>query len=240
MTKTFQRKKLRVLVAGAFAALAGFAQPSYADITFLLDTSINGSPPSGAAPWMSATFADTAADEVTLTLTNLMGSGQYISSVVFNSEVDPTTFTVTRLDVAPPTVNNFFRHSAQDMDGAESIKGGLFNMHIDFAPPPGGPGNVFNSTNGAVIFKFVATGLDSTDFDMLSLPGGPGFNVLTDSVYRIAAKVQGIPGGLSGSIGEGGVPPTVIPEPETYAMLLAGLGLMGFMARRRQRSLRPS
>jgi hypothetical protein len=29
----------------------------------------------------------------------------------------------------------------------------------------------------------------------------------------------------------------VIPEPETYAMLLAGLGLMGFMARRRQRNL---
>ena len=25
----------------------------------------------------------------------------------------------------------------------------------------------------------------------------------------------------------------VIPEPETYAMLLAGLGLMGFVARRR-------
>lgn len=30
---------------------------------------------------------------------------------------------------------------------------------------------------------------------------------------------------------------TAVPEPETYAMLLAGLGLMGFMARRRQRNL---
>jgi hypothetical protein len=28
----------------------------------------------------------------------------------------------------------------------------------------------------------------------------------------------------------------VIPEPETYAMLLAGLGLMGFVARRRRRN----
>jgi hypothetical protein len=27
---------------------------------------------------------------------------------------------------------------------------------------------------------------------------------------------------------------TAVPEPETYAMLLAGLGLMGFVARRRK------
>jgi hypothetical protein len=27
---------------------------------------------------------------------------------------------------------------------------------------------------------------------------------------------------------------TAVPEPETYAMLLAGLGLMGVVARRRQ------
>ena len=30
---------------------------------------------------------------------------------------------------------------------------------------------------------------------------------------------------------------TAVPEPETYAMLLAGLGLLGFMARRRRRGL---
>jgi len=34
-----------------------------------------------------------------------------------------------------------------------------------------------------------------------------------------------------------GMAVAAIPEPETYAMLLAGLGLMGFVARRRQRNL---
>jgi hypothetical protein len=30
---------------------------------------------------------------------------------------------------------------------------------------------------------------------------------------------------------------TIVPEPETYAMLLAGLGLVGFIARRRKQIL---
>ena len=33
--------------------------------------------------------------------------------------------------------------------------------------------------------------------------------------------------GLNGPVG-------AVPEPETYAMLLAGLGMMGFVARRRK------
>jgi|CXWL01.1.fsa_nt_gi hypothetical protein len=41
---------------------------------------------------------------------------------------------------------------------------------------------------------------------------------------------------LSDSIAPPPPPPPPVPEPETYAMLLAGLGLMGFSARRRKES----
>jgi len=69
---------------------------------------------------------------------------------------------------------------------------------------------------------------------MLSLNGGPGF-LGTD--YLMAAKVQGIPvsgstSTTSGSIGYTNV--TAVPEPEVYAMMGAGLLLMGFVARRRK------
>jgi len=40
------------------------------------------------------------------------------------------------------------------------------------------------------------------------------------------------PGAKLGNTGQTMVPS--IPEPETYAMMLAGLGLMGFVARRRK------
>jgi hypothetical protein len=48
----------------------------------------------------------------------------------------------------------------------------------------------------------------------------------------------GCSGILAGSNGlSGGTVVSPIPEPETYAMLLAGLGVIGFVARRRQRNL---
>ena len=57
------------------------------------------------------------------------------------------------------------------------------------------------------------------------------FSAFQNLSYRLGIHVQALQGGLSESLVA-----TVshAPEPETYALMLAGLGLVGFMARRRK------
>ena len=72
----------------------------------------------------------------------------------------------------------------------------------------------------------IATGGTRGDYTSPDVINGTLFLDAADGVYRLSC---GIDCGI-------GVPPPVtqVPEPETYAMLLAGLGLLGFMARRRK------
>ena len=50
----------------------------------------------------------------------------------------------------------------------------------------------------------------------------------------VSVNVRGIGNGLSHATLYEGAPVPSIPEPETYALMLAGLGAMGFVARRRK------
>ncbi|MGB2831736.1 MAG: PEP-CTERM sorting domain-containing protein [Methylotenera sp.] len=65
-----------------------------------------------------------------------------------------------------------------------------------------------------------------------------GSPVLTFDANNLFVNLQGLsfrPGSTQFNVTAGPfVPPPAVPEPETYAMLLAGLGLMGFVARRRK------
>jgi len=58
-----------------------------------------------------------------------------------------------------------------------------------------------------------------------------GSTTLPAGFYQL--KVSGTALGATASYG-GNIVATPVPEPETYAMLLAGLGVVGFLARRRQ------
>jgi hypothetical protein len=77
-------------------------------------------------------------------------------------------------------------------------------------------------TSGGVLQEFVAPAGATRLFfgipDGFNFGGAPGAYDDNDGFYRISVGINAIP---------------VIPEPQTYALLLAGLGLLGFAMRRR-------
>jgi hypothetical protein len=52
----------------------------------------------------------------------------------------------------------------------------------------------------------------------------------------VTLSISGTKSGTAPSFYSGGISVTAVPEPETYAMLLAGLGVMGAIARRRKQA----
>ncbi len=112
--------------------------------------------------------------------------------------------------------------------GGNSIPGTLTGATLSF----GGQSLVFSSTpwgpscNGGLCndrFSFAGTSLENIATNIITLSNFQGgwsnyFNASEISISGVAAV-------------------SPVPEPETYAMLLAGLGLMGGMARRRKQKL---
>jgi hypothetical protein len=81
-----------------------------------------------------------------------------------------------------------------------------------------------------------------TSSDQPVLGASWSFNGTTDKTTNFATlgagsyyfKVQGTADGIYGGSYTIATSVAAVPEPETYAMMLAGLGLMGFIARRRK------
>jgi hypothetical protein len=79
---------------------------------------------------------------------------------------------------------------------------------------------LYNSSNLAL-----GSGTSGTDFSLASLASGP---------YKLV--VTGLATGTKGGLYNGVLSVTAVPEPETFALMLAGLGLMGTIARRRNKA----
>jgi hypothetical protein len=87
-----------------------------------------------------------------------------------------------------------------------------------------------NTTFGYTLFDsantVLSTGNSSSGFSLSSLASGPYY-----------LEVSGFATGANGGLYNGALTVTPVPEPETFAMLLAGLGLMGTIARRRRKAV---
>ncbi|MGB4812974.1 MAG: FxDxF family PEP-CTERM protein [Methylophilaceae bacterium] len=119
------------------------------------------------------------------------------------------------------TYSNLFDYSGSFNDGAH-----LSDL-LTFDLATAATVTAFSNAPGAII-NFLA--LPGFGF----VPGSAGPS--PDSVNLGAGSYQVVFKSLLGSTGSftGGISVAAVPEPETYALMLAGLGLIGFSARRRQ------
>jgi len=97
-----------------------------------------------------------------------------------------------------------------------------------------------NYSDGAVqaydgITQAIATAVGQTYTISFWLNDNSGNN--TFSRLSTNGDVSGTGGnGIDLLVYGGAIPTLAVPEPETYAMLLAGLGMLGFIARRRKQN----
>lgn len=110
--------------------------------------------------------------------------------------------------------------------------GEMYEVSFAYSGRPG----VSAASNGIEVFW---NGLSQGVFAVAGAPSGHLWNVYTLNVTGAAGssslmfRAVGVDDSYGGSLDAVSVT-TAVPEPETYALMLAGLGAIGFVARRRK------
>lgn len=203
-------RNLRKFV-GALAVLVwGHAPLALAQVSFDFDHRFqNGTVTDLPAPYVTATFTD-ASDGVLLDIHNTSNAPGALNSIYFNIEsyANANPLTWGWQSGAMVAASNGVR---QGLDARKADGDGYYDLELNYTGTSFGP-------NSHSVYKLSGTGLTASSFFSLSSPSGGYFP------FYAAAHT-------------GGSWVAAIPEPETYAMLAAGLMLMGWVARRRKQTM---
>lgn len=171
---------------------------------------INGTGITPATSFATLTINDVT-NQFTLTLGDLVALG-------FGSDANATDLAVS------------YPGTPGSIPGISGVVGGVTAITTSNANQPGGAfdfGFGFNSGSNELTsnesVSWIATGFDFSQLTSTTLGGYTG---------NFALRVQGAGQGSSGN-GWYGAALAAVPEPETYAMMLAGLALVGFAGRRK-------
>jgi hypothetical protein len=216
LSTSLPRPRALALAAGAAAAFAcgtASAQTTFAGFT-------NGC--FGTACTPTATSAPTSTPFNTLTYTNATFSVISSGGMALIGDA--------------PATPNFNNLGSMTLAGAPfTYPGNAFDLLVSFTAPPGTapPSAVFTMTfngmpvatdNGGIFIDFDNT---PKHFTFGSGATAGSFDFFINDVSLTAGHSVPLSGTIRNIV-------TSVPEPETYALFLAGLGAVGFMARRRK------
>lgn len=195
------------------------------------DAFAGGTP--GPKPWASLSFSDVSAnlsDGVRLVLSLNSNAGfRNVTEFDFNYGTNP----ISAADNTALGQLGFTYVSGQaakapiltEADSFQADGDGKFDIQFNFEPSSG-PLIANQFTPGESLTYLITGSGGASFFNNISLTGG-GNGTWYAALHAIAPTST-----QSGYLGA----TAPIPEAETYAMLLAGLGLMGFVARRRRQN----
>ncbi|SEM83073.1 PEP-CTERM protein-sorting domain-containing protein [Nitrosospira multiformis] len=170
-------------------------------------------------------------------ITNITASGAGLGSFDFNIDDDDRTIDLSKtFDSVNPIVLTFTVGHDTGPGNPYTVSEAVTNstgqdwidFHYAIGEPDQGQGVVFTAHNSSTLSGFTldqSSGPRNLDFTG-SLASGA---LAADAAFTISPFDPGQGNTTTFTLTQ--VP--TIPEPETYAMLLAGLGLMGVMAKRR-------
>jgi hypothetical protein len=175
--------------------------------------------PTKGADYMVGICSSCAATEIEF------GSGVFEPGAYNNwfivdiSGFTPTT-TVTSLTL---TLNTFYADTAGTFKLWDYL-GDIADLPKDTAPGAAGIAIYEDLGSGKMYGSFAYQGTESYLYRTITLS--------SDAIFDLNAAIDN--GDDQWAIGGSFAPTPPIPEPETYALMLAGLGLVGWMAKRRK------